>query len=52
MSSQRYAREFTNEAVQQVLEQGYTVAEVSHRLGVSAPSLYKRVKVVQNGESV
>jgi transposase len=41
MSSQRYPPEFKDEAVRQVLERGYTVAEVSQRLGVSAHSLYK-----------
>lgn len=47
MSSQRYPPEFKDEAVRQVLERGYTVAEVSQRLGVSAHSLYKWVKVVK-----
>lgn len=47
MSSQRYTPEFKEEAVRQVLERGYTVAEVSQRLGVSAHSLYKWVKAVK-----
>ena len=47
MSSQRYPPEFKDEAVRQVLERGYTVAEVSQRLGVSAHSLYKWVKAVK-----
>jgi transposase len=34
-----------------VLERGYTVAEVSQRLGVSAHSLYKWVKAVKPDKS-
>tara|TARA_Y100001001_G_scaffold68995_2_gene67145 strand:- start:21421 stop:21663 length:243 start_codon:yes stop_codon:yes gene_type:complete len=37
--------------MRQVLEQGYTVAEVSQRLGVSAHSLYKWVKAVKPDKS-
>ena len=51
MSSQRYPPEFKDEAVQQVLERGYSVAEVSQRLGVSAHSLYKWVKAVKPDKS-
>ena len=51
MSSQRYPPEFKDEAVRQVLERGYTVAEVSQRLGVSAHSLYKWVKAVKPDKS-
>ncbi len=51
MSSQRYPPEFKNEAVRQVLERGYTVAEVSQRLGVSAHSLYKWVKALKPDKS-
>jgi transposase len=46
MSSQRYTPEFKDEAVRQVVERGYAVAEVAERLGVSAHSLYKWVKAV------
>lgn len=46
MSKQRFTPEFKQEAVRQVLERGYSVAEVSARLGVSSHSLYKWVKVV------
>ena len=46
MSSQRFTPEFKEEAVRQVLDRGYSVAEVSARLGVSTHSLYKRVKAV------
>jgi transposase len=51
MSSQRYTPEFKDEAVRQVLERGYSVAEVSERLGVSAHSLYKWVKAVKPDDS-
>ena len=47
MSSQRYTPEFKDEAVRQVVDRGYSVAEVSERLGVSAHSLYKWVKAVK-----
>lgn len=32
MSSQRYTPEFKDETVRQILERGYSVAEVSERL--------------------
>lgn len=51
MSSQRYTPEFKDEAVRQVLERGYSVAQVSDRLGMSAHSLYKWVKAVKPDES-
>ncbi len=44
MSGQRYTPEFKDEAVRQVLERGYTVADISKRLGVSNHSLYKWVE--------
>ena len=47
MSSQRYSPEFKDEAVRQIIERGYSVTEVSERLGVSSHSLYKWVKAVQ-----
>ena len=47
MSSQRHSPEFKDEAVRQIVERGYTVAEVSERLGVSSHSLYKWVKAVK-----
>ena len=36
MSSQRFAPEFKDEAVRQVVERGYPVAEVAQRLGFTA----------------
>jgi len=50
MSRGRYAEEFRNEAVRQVIERGYTVTDVAKRLGVSVQSLYKWVKVVRPTE--
>ncbi|MFZ0467878.1 MAG: IS3 family transposase [Thiogranum sp.] len=47
MSSQRHSPEFKDEAVRQIVERGYTVAEVSERLGVASHSLYKWVKAVK-----
>lgn len=46
MSTQRFSPEFKEEAVRQVLERGYSVAEVGARLGVSTHNLYKWVKAV------
>ena len=51
LSGQRFAPEFKDEAVRQVIERGYPVAEVAQRLGVSAHSLYKCVKAVKPGKS-
>ena len=47
MSIQRFPPEFKEEAVRQIVERGYSVAEVSARLGVSAHSLYKWVKAIK-----
>ena len=47
MSSHRYTPEFKDEAARQIVERGYSVSEVSDRLGVSAHSLYKWVKAIQ-----
>ena len=51
MSSQRFAPEFKDEAVREVLERGYPVTEVAQRLGVSAHSLYKWIKAVKPNKS-
>lgn len=45
MSSQRFTPEFKEEAVRQVVERGYTVAEVAARVGLSTHSLYRWIKV-------
>jgi transposase-like protein len=39
MGTPRFTPEFKEEAVKQVVERGYSVSEVSARLGVSAHSL-------------
>lgn len=46
MGTPRFTPEFKEEAVRQVTERGYSVADVAARLGVSAHSLYKWVKAV------
>lgn len=46
MSTQRFTPEFKAEAVRQVIERGYSVAEIAARLSVSTHSLYKWVKAV------
>jgi transposase len=51
MSAQRFTPEFKQEAVRQIVERGYSVAEVSARVGVSAHSLYKWVKAVTPDKS-
>ncbi len=47
MNNPRYTPEFKEEAVRQIIDRGYSVAEVADRLGVSAHSLYKWVKAVK-----
>ena len=37
---QKFSAEFRAEAIKQVTERGYSVADVSQRLGVSTKSLY------------
>ena len=44
MSNKRYPEEFKIEAVRQVVERGYLVAEVASRLDVTTHSLYARLK--------
>jgi len=47
ISNQRYSPEFKDEAVKQIVDRGYPVAEVADRLGVSTHSLYQWVKAVK-----
>ena len=47
MGTRRFTSEFKEEAVRQVVDRGYPVAQVSARLGVSAHSLYKWVKAIK-----
>jgi transposase len=44
MSKQRFTPEFKAEAIKQITERGYSVKDVSERLGVSDNSLYKWLK--------
>ena len=44
MSGKRYPEEFKIEAVKQVTEKGYSVAEVATRLGMNTHSLYAWIK--------
>ena len=51
MRNQRYTPEFKDEAARQIVDRGYSVADVSKRLGVSAHSLYKWVKAIKPDKS-
>lgn len=44
MSGKRYTEEFKIEAVKQVTDRGYSVADVADRLGVTTKSLYDWIK--------
>ncbi len=48
MISKQYTDEFKAEAVKQVTERGYPVAEVAKRLGVSSHSLYEWLRKAKN----
>ena len=48
----RYAEEFKRDAVSQVTGRGYSVQEVSVRLGISTKSLYSWIKQYKKPESV
>ena len=52
MSSKRYPEELKIEAVKQITERRYPVAEVSSRLGVSQHSLYEWVRKYSQPEPV
>ncbi|HHT5677194.1 TPA: IS3 family transposase [Raoultella planticola] len=47
MGTPRFTPEFKEEAVRQITERGYSIAEVSERFGVSAHSLYKWLRAVK-----
>ncbi|HFJ9590356.1 TPA: IS3 family transposase [Escherichia coli] len=51
MGIPRFTPEFKEEAVRQITERGYSVAEVSDRLGVSAHSLYKWLRAIKPDNS-
>ncbi len=44
MKSKRYPEEFKREAVKQVTERGYSVADVAQRLDTTTHSLYAWIK--------
>ena len=44
MGKAKFSDDFKRDAVHQIVERGYPVAEVSKRLGVSTHSLYEWVK--------
>jgi transposase len=50
MTGKRYTEEFKIEAVKQVTERGYSVADVAERLGTTTHSLYAWLK--KYGESI
>ena len=51
MGAPRFTPEFKEEVVRQITERGYSVAEVSDRLGVSAHSLYKWLRAIKPDNS-
>jgi len=44
MKSKRYTEEFKKEAIKQVTEQGYSIADVAERLGTTTHSAYAWMK--------
>jgi len=51
MGRRKYSEEFKAEAVRQVVERGYSVADVAERVGVSAHSLYKWARAARPCQS-
>ncbi|WP_180297169.1 IS3 family transposase [Klebsiella pneumoniae] len=51
MGTPRFTPEFKEEVARQITERGYSVAEVSDRLGVSAHSLYKWLRAIKPDNS-
>ena len=51
MGTPRFTPEFKEEVVRQITERGYSVAEVSDRLGVSAHSFYKLLRAIKPDNS-
>ena len=48
----RYTEEFKKDAVSQVMDRGYSVKDVSDRLGISTKSLYDWIKQYSKPESL
>lgn len=51
MGRPRFTLVFKEEAVYQITEHGYSVAEISDRLGVSAHSIYKWLRSIKPDNS-
>jgi len=51
MGKARFSDDFKRDAVHQIVDRGYPVAEVSQRLGVSTHSLYSWVKLFSKPDS-
>ena len=51
MGTPRFTPEFKEKAVRQITERGYSVAEGSDRLGISAHSLYKWLRAIKPDNS-
>ena len=51
MGTPRFTPEFKEEAFRQITERGYSIAEVSDRLDVSAHSLYKWLRAIKPDNS-
>ena len=49
MSNQRYTPEFKDEAARQIVDRGYSVADVSERLGVSQAGHQQHKLIVRHG---
>lgn len=52
MSRKKYTEEFRIEAVKQVTENGYEIADTAHRLGVHPDSLRAWIKRLESPEAV
>ena len=51
MSNERFTAEFKNEAVRQVIDRGYSVADLAARVGVSTHSLHKWAKAAKQDKT-
>lgn len=51
MGNAKFSDDFTRDALEQIVDRGYPVSEVSRRLGVSVHSLYGWVKKFGRGHS-
>lgn len=51
MSTPRFTPKFKEEAFRQITERGYSIVEVSDRLGVSAHSLNKWLRAIKPDQS-